>query len=42
MIIPNSVTVAFYGIIIGVAVVYFGVNYLLNLMDKWLGIESEN
>ena len=40
MIIPNGVTVAFYGIIIGVTVVYFGLNYLIERVEKWT--ESEN
>lgn len=36
MIIPNSVTLMIYGLLAGITGVYFGLNYVITKVEKWI------
>lgn len=36
MIIPNSVTFMIFGFIGGITGLYFGLNYIINKVEKWI------
>lgn len=40
MIIPNEVTIIIWRYLIWIAAAYFGMSFVVCLLDKWLGIRK--